>query len=84
VGGDPALGEAQHLLDWFEVTSNLFYEKDNKASWFCAPQSSKEETARHSPAALQARDELLFFDEDSAIPMRFTALRKGDSRTESP
>src|SRR5258706_4860268 len=31
--------------DWFEVTSNLFYEKDNKASWFCAPQSSKEENS---------------------------------------
>lgn len=64
--------------EWFEITSNLFYEKGNKASWFCAPQSSKEENSeafagQHSKSATS----FYFFDEDSAIPDEIHRVAEG-------
>lgn len=66
------------FADWFEVTSNLFYEKGNKSSWFCAPQSSKEENSeafagQHSKRATS----FYFFDEDSAIPDEIHRVAEG-------
>lgn len=54
--------------DWFTVTSNRMYQKDNKESWFCAPQSSKDENSE-SFAGQHAADSTSFyiFDEDSGI-----------------
>lgn len=54
---------------WFTVTSNRMYQNENKDSWFCAPQSSKEENSE-AFAGQHAADSTSFyvFDEDSAIP----------------
>jgi hypothetical protein len=66
------------FADWFECTSNLFYEKANKASWFCAPQSSKEENSE-AFAGQHAKQStsFYFFDEDSAIPDEIHRVAEG-------
>jgi hypothetical protein len=66
------------FADWFECNANLFYAKDDKAAWFCAPQSSKEENSeafagQHSKAATS----FYFFDEDSAIPDEIHRVAEG-------
>lgn len=54
---------------WFNVTSNRMSHVDFKESWFCAPQSSKEENSE-AFAGQHALDSTSFyiFDEDSGIP----------------
>lgn len=54
---------------WFTVTSNRMYHPDHKDSWFCAPQSSKEENSE-AFAGQHAADSTSFYlvDEASAIP----------------
>ena len=54
---------------WFTVTSNRMYQVDHKDSWFCAPQSSKEDNSE-AFAGQHAADSTSFyvFDEASAIP----------------
>lgn len=54
---------------WFAVTSNRMYHVEHKDSWFCAPQSSKEENSE-AFAGQHAADSTSFyiFDEASAIP----------------
>jgi hypothetical protein len=54
---------------WFSVTSTRMYQVDNKDSWFCAPQSSKEDNSE-AFAGQHAADSTSFyiFDEASAIP----------------
>ena len=54
---------------WFTVTSNRMYQNENKDSWFCAPQSSKEDNSE-AFAGQHAADSTSFyvFDEASAIP----------------
>lgn len=53
---------------WFTITSNRFYQTENKESWFCAPQSSKDENSE-SFAGQHAENSTSFyiFDEDSGI-----------------
>lgn len=54
---------------WFELNSDRMYRKGYKESWFCAPQSSKEENSE-AFAGQHAADSTSFyiFDEASAIP----------------
>lgn len=54
---------------WFEIGDNRLYHRDHKDSWFCSPQSSKEENSE-SFAGQHAANSTSFyvFDEDSAIP----------------
>jgi hypothetical protein len=64
--------------DWFEITSNLFYEKGNKSSWFCSPQSSKEENSEAFAGQHSKRStSFYFFDEDSAIPDEIHRVAEG-------
>jgi hypothetical protein len=53
---------------WFVVVSNRYYHRDYKDSWFCAPQSSKEQNSE-AFAGQHAADSTSFYlmDEDSAI-----------------
>lgn len=53
---------------WFEINSDRMYRKGYKDSWFCAPQSSKEENSE-AFAGQHAADSTSFyiFDEASAI-----------------
>lgn len=54
--------------DWFICGDQRLYHKDHKDSWFCAPQSSKEENSE-AFAGQHAADSTSFyiFDEDSGI-----------------
>lgn len=63
---------------WFNVTSNRMYQVDNKDSWFCAPQSSKEDNSE-AFAGQHAADSTSFyvFDEDSAIPDKIHEVAEG-------
>ena len=54
---------------WFTVTSNRMYANAYRDTWFCAPQSCREENSE-AFAGQHAADSTSFyiFDEDSAIP----------------
>src|SRR5262249_49175662 len=54
---------------WFTVTATRLYHTAYRDSWFCAPQSSKEENSE-AFAGQHAADSTSFYinDEDSAIP----------------
>lgn len=54
---------------WFSLNSAKMYQVDNRDTWFCAPQSSKEENSE-AFAGQHAADSTSFyiFDEDSGIP----------------
>jgi hypothetical protein len=63
---------------WFDCTSKLLYAKSDRATWYCSPQSSKEENTeafagQHSKAATS----FYFFDEDSAIPEAVHKVAEG-------
>ena len=53
---------------WFEINADRMYRKGYRASWFCAPQSSKEENSE-SFAGQHAKNSTSFYvnDEDSGI-----------------
>ncbi len=63
---------------WFVVGDQRMYHKDHKDSWFCAPQSSKEENSE-SFAGQHAKDSTSFymFDEDSGIPDKVHEVAEG-------
>ncbi len=63
---------------WFSVTSNRMYQVDSKDSWFCAPQSSKEDNSE-AFAGQHAADSTSFyiFDEASAIPQGIFEVAEG-------
>ncbi len=63
---------------WFTVTSNRMYHPAYKDSWFCAPQSSKEENSE-AFAGQHAADSTSFyiFDEASAIPEAIYEVAEG-------
>lgn len=54
---------------WFEVNSTRMYRKGQRESWFCAPQSCKEENSE-AFAGQHAADSTSFYviDEGSAVP----------------
>jgi hypothetical protein len=63
---------------WFRVGDTRMYHLDHKDSWFCAPQSSKEENSE-AFAGQHAADSTSFyiFDEDSAIPDKIHEVAEG-------
>lgn len=54
---------------WFEANSTRMYRKGQRESWFCAPQSCKEENSE-AFAGQHAADSTSFYviDEGSAVP----------------
>lgn len=64
--------------DWFAVTSTRMYHKGHRESWFCAPQSSKEENSE-AFAGQHAADSSSWyiFDEASAIPPKIWEVAEG-------
>lgn len=63
---------------WFVINDNRMYHKDHKDSWFCAPQSCREENSE-SFAGQHAANSTSFyvFDEDSAIPDMIHEVAEG-------
>jgi len=63
---------------WFKVGDHRMYHVDHKDSWFCAPQSPKEENSE-AFAGQHAADSTSFyiFDEDSAIPDKIHEVAEG-------
>ena len=63
---------------WFVATSDRMYHKDYKESWFCAPQSSKEENSE-AFAGQHAADSTSFyiFDEASGIADKIFEVAQG-------
>lgn len=63
---------------WFVVGDQRMYHRDNKDSWFCAPQSSKEENSE-AFAGQHAADSTSFyiFDEASAIAHTIYEVAEG-------
>lgn len=63
---------------WFEVNSDRMYRLGYKESWFCAPQSSKEENSE-AFAGQHAKDSTSFyvFDEASAVPPKIYEVAEG-------
>ena len=63
---------------WFEVGDNRMYHRDHKDSWFCAPQSSKEENSEAFAGQHAAGSTSFYvFDEDSAIPDEIHRVAEG-------
>jgi hypothetical protein len=63
---------------WFAVTSKRMYHLAHRESWFCAPQSSKEDNSE-AFAGQHAADSTSFyvFDEDSAVPDAIHEVAEG-------
>ena len=63
---------------WFELNSDRMYRKGYKDSWFCSPQSSKEDNSE-AFAGQHAADSSSFyiFDEASAIPRKIYEVAEG-------
>lgn len=63
---------------WFELNSDRMYRKGYKESWFCAPQSSKEENSE-AFAGQHAADSTSFYimDEASAIADTIAEVAEG-------
>jgi len=63
---------------WFAVVSNRMYHHDYRESWFCAPQSCREENSE-AFAGQHAADSTSFyiFDEDSAVPDKIHEVAEG-------
>lgn len=63
---------------WFIVSTELMYHKDHRASWFCAPQTCKEENSE-AFAGQHAKDSTSFYliDEGSAVPDQIYEVADG-------
>lgn len=63
---------------WFEINADRMFRIGHKESWFCAPQSSKEQNSE-SFAGQHAADSSSFyiFDEASAIPESIYEVSEG-------
>lgn len=63
---------------WFEINTQRMYRKGHRESWFCAPQSCKEENSE-AFAGQHAADSTSFyiFDEASAIPEAIYQVAEG-------
>lgn len=63
---------------WFTVVSNRMYHTAYRESWFCAPQSCREENSE-SFAGQHAADSTSFYinDEDSAVPDKIHEVEEG-------
>lgn len=64
--------------DWFNVTTARMYHRDHRESWFCAPQSSKEENSEAFAGQHAAGSSSWYvFDEASAIPPKIWEVAEG-------
>src|SRR3990167_4071403 len=63
---------------WFEINSAIMFRKGFRASWFCSPQSCKEENSE-AFAGQHAKTSTSFyiFDEASAIPASIWQVAEG-------
>lgn len=63
---------------WFTVGSTRMYHSQYRESWFCAPQSCREENSE-SFAGQHAADSTSFYinDEDSAVPDKIHEVEEG-------
>ncbi len=63
---------------WFVVGGTRMYHKDFKESWFCSPQSCREENSE-AFAGQHAADSTSFYinDEDSAVPDKIHEVEEG-------
>lgn len=63
---------------WFTVVSNRMYHHKYRESWFCAPQSCREENSE-AFAGQHAADSTSFYinDEDSAVPDKIHEVSEG-------
>ncbi len=63
---------------WFTVVSNRMYHANYRESWFCAPQSCREENSE-AFAGQHAADSSSFYinDEDSAVPDKIHEVEEG-------
>jgi hypothetical protein len=63
---------------WFEITSSRLYRKEQRDTWFCAPQSSKEENSEAFAGQHEAGSSSFYiFDEASAIPEGIFVVAEG-------
>lgn len=63
---------------WFVVNDNMMYQVDNKATWFCAPSSCKEENSEAFAGQHAATSTSFYvFDEDSAVPDKIHEVSEG-------
>src|ERR1043165_7351458 len=63
---------------WFTVSANRMYQTQYRESWFCAPQSCREENSE-AFAGQHAADSTSFYinDEDSAVPDAIHEVSEG-------
>ncbi len=63
---------------WFEITATRFAHPQHKASWFCTPQSCREENSE-AFAGQHAATSTSFYinDEDSAVPDAIHEVEEG-------
>lgn len=63
---------------WFTVVSNRMYQTDHRESWFCTPQSCRDENSE-AFAGQHAADSTSFYinDEDSAVPDKIHEVSEG-------
>lgn len=63
---------------WFEVNTQRFYRKGQRPSWFCAPQSCREENSE-AFAGQHAATSTSFYiiDEGSAVPDKIYEVAEG-------
>lgn len=64
--------------DWFELNTQRFYRKGQRANWFCAPQSCREENSE-AFAGQHAASSTSFYivDEASAVPDKIAEVAEG-------
>lgn len=63
---------------WYVINDQRMYHRDHKDSWFCAPQSSKEENSEAFAGQHAANSTSFYiFDEDSAIPDEIHKVAEG-------
>ena len=63
---------------WFEINTQRFYRKGRRESWFCAPQSCREENSE-AFAGQHAASSTSFYiiDEGSAVPDKIYEVAEG-------
>lgn len=63
---------------WFEINSARYYFKDHRDSWFCAPQSCREENSEAFAGQHAANSTSFYvFDEDSAVSDKIHDVAQG-------
>lgn len=63
---------------WFAINDNRMYHRDHKDSWFCSPQSCKDENSEAFAGQHAATSTSFYiFDEDSAVPDRIHEVSEG-------